>query len=63
MSANDGSCVVRVTNNGSAGTITFSGFSEGTNKGDSLTTTNTQIFDITLTRIGGNPHYLVSALQ
>lgn len=63
MSANDGECIVRVTNNGSAGTITFSGFSQGSNSGDSLTTTNTNKFDVSLTRIGGNPHYLVSALQ
>lgn len=63
MSANDGSCVVRVTNNGSAGTITFSGFSQGSNSGDALTTANASKFDISLTRIGGNPHYLVSALQ
>lgn len=64
MSANDGSCTVRVTNNGSAGTITLSGFSEGSNTGDALTTTNTSKFDIYLTRIGGaSPHYLISALQ
>lgn len=63
MSANDGSIVLRVTNNGSAGTITFSGFSEGTNTGDALTTTNTSKFDISLTRIGGNGHFLISALQ
>ena len=63
MSANDGSCVLRVTNNGSAGAITFSGFSEGSNTGDSLTTVNTSKFDISLTRIGTNPHYLASALQ
>lgn len=63
MSANDGSCVVRITNNGSAGVITFSGFSQGAASGDALTTTNTNKFDIALTRIGGSPHYLVSALQ
>jgi hypothetical protein len=63
MSANDGECWVRVTNNGSAGAITFSGFSVGTNKGDALTTTNTQKFDIQLVRIGGNPRYFVYALQ
>ncbi len=44
-------------------TITFSGFSQGSNSGDSLDTTNGHIFDITLSRIGGNPHRLVSALQ
>ena len=63
MATNDGSCVLRVTNNGSAGVITFSGFSEGMNTGDALTTTDTNKFDVSLTRIGGNPHYLISALQ
>lgn len=63
MSANDGSCTVRITNNGSAGAITPSGFSQGSNSGDSPTTTNTSKFDWYLTRVGGNPHYLVSALQ
>lgn len=63
MAAFDGSTVVRVTNNGSAGTITFTGFSEGANTGDPLTTVNGAKFDISMTRIGGSPHYLVSALQ
>lgn len=63
MATVDGNCMVRVTNNGSAGAITFSGFSEGSNTGDALDTTNGHIFDIVLTRIGGNPHWLASALQ
>jgi hypothetical protein len=63
MSANDGSCVVRINNGPSAGTITFSGFSEGSNTGDSLNTTNNNYFDIALTRINAKPHYLISALQ
>lgn len=63
MSANDGQCTVRITNNGSAGTITFSGFSQGSNSGDGLTSTNGNKFDVTLSRIGGSPHYLISALQ
>lgn len=63
MSANDGECTVRITNNGSASTITFSGFSQGSNNGDAFTTANGAKFDVVLTRIGGNPHYLVTALQ
>lgn len=63
MASNDGSCVVRVTNNSSAGAISFSGFLEGGNTGDTLNATNTNKFDVVLTRIGGNPHYLISALQ
>lgn len=64
MAAFDGSTVTRVCNNGSAGAITFQGFSEGTNTGDPLTTVNGSCFDISLTQIGGSkPHYLISALQ
>lgn len=63
MSSNDGNCIVRVTNNSSAGTITLSGFSQGSSTGDSLTTTFGSKFDLVMTRIGGNPHLLISALQ
>jgi len=63
MSANDGSCILRITNGTSAGAVTFSGFIQGSNSGDSLTTTNTSKFDLSLTRIGASPHYLISALQ
>jgi hypothetical protein len=64
MAAYDGECVVRITNNGSAGTISYSGFSEGSNTGDALDTTSGHAFDFALTMIGGTkPHYLVSALQ
>lgn len=63
MATNDGLCTLRVTNNSSAGAITFSGFSVGSNTGDALTTTSTSKFDIELTRIGGNPRYYIHALQ
>lgn len=61
--SNDGSCIVLVTNNGSAGAITFSGFSVGSNKGDLLTTTNTSKFMISIVRINGMSTYAVKALQ
>jgi hypothetical protein len=61
--ANDGSCVVLVTNNSSAGTITFSGFSEGSNTGDSLNTTNTDKFSIFIWEIDGTAGYRVAAHQ
>lgn len=63
MSANDGVCTVRITNNGSAGAVTFSGFSVSATHGEALTTTNGNIFDVTLTRIGGSPRYFIYALQ
>ena len=61
--SNDGSCIVRSVNNGSAGTITFSGFTVGSNTGDSLTTTNTSAFAIQIWRINGVSRYLISAYQ
>lgn len=61
--ANDGSCIVRSLNNGSAGTITFSGFTVGSNTGDGLTTTNASAFAIQIWRINGVSRYLISAYQ
>ena len=61
--ANDGSCIVRSVNNGSAGAITFSGFTVGSNTGDALTTTNTQAFAIQIWRINSVSRYLISAYQ
>lgn len=61
--ANDGNCVLLVTNNGSAGAITFSGFSVGSNTGDALTTTNTSKFSIMVWRVNGTAAYQVVAHQ
>ena len=61
--ANDGSCLVLVTNGASAGAITFSGFSVGSNTGDALTTTNTNKFTIDVWRINGTAGYRVAAHQ
>ena len=61
--ANDGSCILLVTNNASAGTLTFSGFSVGANTGDALTTTNTNKFSIHIWRINGISGYRVAAHQ
>lgn len=61
--ANDGSCILLVTNNASAAAISFSGFSEGSNTGDPLTTTNTNKFSIHLWRVGGTAGYRVAAHQ
>lgn len=61
--SNDGSCIVLVTNNASAGTITFSGFSVSSNTGDALTTTNGNKFMITVVRINGTSTYAIKALQ
>lgn len=61
--SSDSVCTIKVTNNGSAGTITFSGFTEGSNTGDALDTTNGHKFNVGITRVGGDSHYLVSAYQ
>ncbi len=61
--ANDGSLVLLVTNGASAGTITFSGFTVGSNVGDTLTTTNGHKFMISVIRIYGTASYHVKALQ
>jgi len=61
--ANDGSCIVRVTNGASAGAITFSGWTVGTNTGDSYATTNTNKYDLFVRRINGAASYQWSALQ
>lgn len=61
--AADGSCMLLVTNNASAGTITFSGFSVGSNTGDTLTTTNTSKFTLSVWRINGTSGYRVAAHQ
>lgn len=59
----DGSCILLVTNNGSAGAITFSGFSVGSNTGDSLSTTNTSKFSIHIWRVNGTAGYRIAAHQ
>lgn len=61
--ASDGSCMLKVTNGASAGATTFSGFTVGSNTGDALTTTNTNIFYITFVRINGTSTYLIKAAQ
>ncbi len=61
--ANDGSCMVLMTNNGSAGTITPSGFTVGSNVGATLDTTNAHKFTFSIWRINGTSGYTVFAHQ
>jgi hypothetical protein len=61
--ANDGTCLLRVLNNVSAGAITFSGFTVGSNTGDALTTANGAYFTISIWRIGAISSYFCKALQ
>ncbi len=61
--AADGSCIILVTNNGSAGAITFSGFSVGSNTGDAYVTTNTNKFSLYIWEINGTAGYRWAAHQ
>lgn len=61
--SNDGSCVVLVTNGASAGTITFSGFSVGSNTGDTYATTNTNKYSLSVWRINSVAGYRWAAHQ
>ena len=61
--SSDGYCLLKVTNNGSAGATTFTGFSVGSNTGDALDTTNGHKFIISIITAGGDSTYSVKALQ
>ncbi|HEX5508909.1 MAG TPA: hypothetical protein VFX37_10440 [Pseudolabrys sp.] len=58
-----GYCILDVTNNASAGAITFSGFNVGSNTGDALTTTSGNEFFIFIYRGATKATYSVKALQ
>jgi hypothetical protein len=60
-SANVGSCVVEITNNGSAGAITTSGFTHVS--GDSFTTTNSHVFACQILKLNTSSVLVVKALQ
>lgn len=61
--AADGSCMLLVTNNASAGATTFSGFTVGSSTGAALTTTNGNKFTISVWRINGTAAYSIVAHQ
>ncbi|PWE56764.1 hypothetical protein DEM27_10400 [Metarhizobium album] len=57
----DYTIIIQYTNNGSAGAITFSGFSKVT--GDTLTTTNGHDYFIFITKVNGFTHAAKQLLQ
>jgi hypothetical protein len=61
--ANDSALDILITNGASAGSITLSGFTVGASVGDSLTTTNTNKFIISIRRINSISTYIIKALQ
>lgn len=58
---NSSTIILQITNNGSAGAITTSGFTKVT--GDTLTTTNGDDFFLFITKCNGFSHLAVQALQ
>ena len=61
--SSDGSCMLLVTNNGTAGATSLSGFSPTTCGGDAVTTTNTSKFFYSIVRINGVSTCMVRAGQ
>lgn len=61
--ANDCTILLLITNGGSAGSVTFSGYTVSSSTGDSLTTTNTSKFMISIARINSVSTYIIKALQ
>lgn len=61
--SNDGSCALQMVNGASAGAVTFSGFTVGTNTGTALDTTNGDKFLIYITRINGVSLYQTAGYQ
>ncbi len=61
--ASDCAVNILVTNDGSAGAITFTGFTVGSSTGDALTTTNGNKFLIQIIRINAVSTYIIKALQ
>lgn len=59
----DGTCLLLMSNSASAGAVTFSGFTTGSNTGDALTTTVNNKFTLSIWRINGISSYRVAALQ
>ncbi len=61
--ASDSAMEILVTNDGSAGAITFSGYTVSSNVGDALTTVNTSKFIVSIRRINAVSTYIIKALQ
>ena len=60
---NDGYCIIQLLNGSSAGSVTFTGFTEGTNIGDALTTTANNKFKIGIICINSISSYSIQACQ
>lgn len=61
--ASDCAISLLITNDATAGAITWSGFTVGSSTGDAFTTTNTNKFLVSIVRINGVATYINKALQ
>lgn len=62
--SNDGSCDIQLTNNASAGAVTFSGFTVNSSyTGAAIATTNTSKYFLHIERINGSSIYIVIPQQ
>ena len=61
--ANDGSCMILITNTVGAVAPTFSGFTSEANHGDAFDTTSGHKFTVTIWKINGTASYLNHAMQ
>lgn len=61
--SNDGSCILQEEVGASAGAVTFTGFTVGSNTGDALDTTSGHKFKIYISRIHSISSYTIQALQ
>lgn len=60
---NDGSCILKIANNATAGAVAFSGFSVGANTGDAITTNIGYNFSVFIWRDFSTAGYRVAAHQ
>lgn len=61
--ANDGTIILLITNNATAGAITFTGFTSEANHGDTIDTTNGHKFLVNVITNNGTSTYIAHALQ
>jgi len=61
--SNDGSMILLIQNGTAAGTISYSGFTNGASTGDTLDTTNGHNFMMSIIRINGISTFVIKALQ
>lgn len=59
----DGSCILNITNAAGASTLSFSGFTVGSNVGDATSTSSGNTYSVSIWRINGVSSYFIKSLQ